>query len=180
MSTEEDKKAAATEENMEEEDDDDDLEKLQAEIDRMEAEAARISKETEELEKKKQKAEDKKDGSGAAAAAASDGDKVTHDKYVICSELLMIDERKGPTWLNQHTHVSSLFYSRHSIYVGQVDYSTTPEELLAHFEACGTVERVTIVCDKFTGKPKGIVSISWTGLLRYPTFSSIFCALFTF
>eukprot|EP00986_Skeletonema_menzelii_P005131 scaffold1811_cov145-Skeletonema_menzelii.AAC.22 len=38
----------------------------------------------------------------------------------------------------------------HSIYVGQVDYSTTPEELLAHFESCGTVERVTIVCDKFT------------------------------
>lgn len=43
----------------------------------------------------------------------------------------------------------------HSIYVGQVDYSTTPEELLGHFESCGTVERVTIVCDKFTGKPKG-------------------------
>ena len=42
-----------------------------------------------------------------------------------------------------------------SIYVGQVDYSSTPEELLAHFESCGTVERVTIVCDKFTGKPKG-------------------------
>ena len=43
----------------------------------------------------------------------------------------------------------------HSIYVGQVDYNTTPEELLAHFEACGTVERVTIVCDKYTGTPKG-------------------------
>jgi polyadenylate-binding protein 2 len=43
-----------------------------------------------------------------------------------------------------------------SVYVGQVDYSATPEELLAHFGACGTIERVTIVCDKFTGKPKGI------------------------
>jgi RNA recognition motif-containing protein len=42
-----------------------------------------------------------------------------------------------------------------SIYVGQVDYNTTPEELLGHFEACGTVERVTIVCDKYTGRPKG-------------------------
>lgn len=42
-----------------------------------------------------------------------------------------------------------------SIYVGQVDYSATPEELLKHFDACGTVERVTIVCDKFTGRPKG-------------------------
>lgn len=48
-----------------------------------------------------------------------------------------------------------LYWLRHSIYVGQVDYSSTPEELLAHFESCGTVERVTIVCDKFTGRPKG-------------------------
>lgn len=45
-----------------------------------------------------------------------------------------------------------------SIYVGQVDYSATPEELLKHFDACGTVERVTIVCDKFTGRPKGTVA----------------------
>ncbi|KAK1748932.1 polyadenylate-binding protein [Skeletonema marinoi] len=49
----------------------------------------------------------------------------------------------------------------HSIYVGQVDYSTTPEELLAHFESCGTVERVTLVCDKFTGKPKGFAYLEF-------------------
>ena len=42
-----------------------------------------------------------------------------------------------------------------SIYVGQVDYSATPEELVSHFGACGTIERVTIVCDKMTGRPKG-------------------------
>ncbi|GKY97358.1 hypothetical protein MPSEU_000694200 [Mayamaea pseudoterrestris] len=48
-----------------------------------------------------------------------------------------------------------------SIYVGQVDYSTTPEELLAHFEACGSVERVTIVCDKFTGRPKGFAYLEF-------------------
>ncbi|KAL9185071.1 hypothetical protein ACHAXT_002848 [Thalassiosira profunda] len=49
----------------------------------------------------------------------------------------------------------------HSIYVGQVDYSATPEELLAHFESCGTVERVTIVCDKFTGRPKGFAYLEF-------------------
>lgn len=49
----------------------------------------------------------------------------------------------------------------HSIYVGQVDYSTTPEELLAHFESCGTVERVTIVCDKFSGRPKGFAYLEF-------------------
>jgi polyadenylate-binding protein 2 len=28
---------------------------------------------------------------------------------------------------------------------------------LAHFGACGTVNRVTIVCDKYTARPKGNV-----------------------
>lgn len=66
-----------------------------------------------------------------------------------------------------------------SVYVGQVDYSTTPEELLAHFGACGTIERVTIVCDKFTGKPKGTVLnetiffVSW--LWRFACFSVFSC-----
>ncbi|CAB9527544.1 Embryonic polyadenylate-binding protein 2 [Seminavis robusta] len=48
-----------------------------------------------------------------------------------------------------------------SIYVGQVEYSTTPEELLAHFQPCGTVERVTIVCDKITGRPKGFAYLEF-------------------
>ena len=39
----------------------------------------------------------------------------------------------------------------------QVDYSATPEELQAHFQACGTINRITILCDKFTGHPKGSV-----------------------
>jgi hypothetical protein len=61
-------------------------------------------------------------------------------------------------FLPSHPHCSfdSFYVFRHSVYVGQVDYATTPEELLAHFEACGTVERVTIVCDKLTGRPKGV------------------------
>ncbi|KAI9301505.1 hypothetical protein BJ944DRAFT_271400 [Cunninghamella echinulata] len=42
-----------------------------------------------------------------------------------------------------------------SVYVGQVDYSTTPEELQAHFQVCGGINRVTILCDKYTGQSKG-------------------------
>ena len=49
----------------------------------------------------------------------------------------------------------------HSIYVGQVDYTATPEELVVHFESCGTIERVTIVCDKFTGRPKGFAYLEF-------------------
>lgn len=37
----------------------------------------------------------------------------------------------------------------------QVDYGATPEEIQQHFQSCGTINRVTILCDKFTGHPKG-------------------------
>ena len=51
----------------------------------------------------------------------------------------------------------------HSIYVGRVDYTTTPEELVVHFESCGTIERVTIVCDKFTGNTLNLqMMLPWT------------------
>jgi polyadenylate-binding protein 2 len=114
----------------EEEEEEEDLEKLQAEIARMEEEAARIAKETEELKAKSKSAGDK-----AAATAAT-----TTDKAATAADGV---KRDGL-----------------SVYVGQVDYTSTPEELLAHFEACGTVERVTIVCDKFSGRPKGTSHIT--------------------
>ncbi|KAK4172789.1 hypothetical protein QBC36DRAFT_337114 [Triangularia setosa] len=42
-----------------------------------------------------------------------------------------------------------------SVFVGNVDYSTSPEELQNHFGECGSINRVTILLDKFTGQPKG-------------------------
>ena len=44
-------------------------------------------------------------------------------------------------------------------YLSQVDYSATAEELEQHFHGCGSVNRVTILCDKFSGHPKGFVAI---------------------
>jgi len=49
-----------------------------------------------------------------------------------------------------------------------VDYSATPEEIQGHFQACGTINRVTILCDKFTGHPKGY---------EFGRPSSLFCIL---
>jgi polyadenylate-binding protein 2 len=47
----------------------------------------------------------------------------------------------------------------------QVDYGATPEELQSHFQACGTINRITILCDKFTGHPKGYVgTFFWVSL----------------
>ncbi len=48
-----------------------------------------------------------------------------------------------------------------SIYVGNVDYGATPEELQQHFQSCGTINRVTILCDKFTGHPKGYAYVEF-------------------
>ncbi|XP_071959306.1 polyadenylate-binding protein 2-B-like [Antedon mediterranea] len=48
-----------------------------------------------------------------------------------------------------------------SIYIGNVDYSATAEELEAHFHGCGSINRVTILCNKFTGHPKGFAYIEF-------------------
>ncbi|KAK4716868.1 hypothetical protein R3W88_015206 [Solanum pinnatisectum] len=47
-----------------------------------------------------------------------------------------------------------------SIFVGNVDYACTPEEVQQHFQACGTVNRVTILTDKF-GQPKGFAYVEF-------------------
>ena len=38
-----------------------------------------------------------------------------------------------------------------SIFLGNIDYSATPEEITEHFHNCGTIERATILRDKQTG-----------------------------
>lgn len=51
---------------------------------------------------------------------------------------------------------------KRSIFVGNVDYSTSTEELRFVFKECGAIERVTIPTDKFTGKPKGYAYIEFS------------------
>lgn len=48
-----------------------------------------------------------------------------------------------------------------SIYVGNVDYSTKPQELQTFFSSCGAVERVTILTNKWTGHPKGYAYVQF-------------------
>lgn len=57
-----------------------------------------------------------------------------------------------------------------SIFVGNVDYSASPEEIQAHFQSCGSINRVTILLDKFTGQPKGYV----LDCSLYPLFSPLY------
>ncbi|XP_052871964.1 polyadenylate-binding protein 2 [Anopheles cruzii] len=48
-----------------------------------------------------------------------------------------------------------------SIYVGNVDYGASAEELEAHFHGCGAINRVTILCNKADGHPKGFAYIEF-------------------
>lgn len=43
----------------------------------------------------------------------------------------------------------------------QVDYKATGEELNQFFKECGTINRVTIMCHKATGQPKGFAYIEF-------------------
>lgn len=52
----------------------------------------------------------------------------------------------GQTFCNIETFGGLLF---------KVDYTATAQELESHFHGCGSIHRVTILCDKFTGQPKG-------------------------
>lgn len=48
-----------------------------------------------------------------------------------------------------------------SVYVGNVDYGASAEELEAHFHGCGIINRVTILCNKADGHPKGFAYIEF-------------------
>ena len=49
-----------------------------------------------------------------------------------------------------------------SIYIGNVDYSATEEELRNTFIGCGEIVRVTIIKNMKTGHPKGAAFIEFT------------------
>nr|KAF6411242.1 PABPN1 like, cytoplasmic [Rousettus aegyptiacus] len=60
------------------------------------------------------------------------------------------------------TPVEKMEVDHRSIYVGNVDYGGTAKELEAYFNHCGEVQRVTILCDKFSGHPKGYAYVEFT------------------
>ncbi|XP_023220224.1 polyadenylate-binding protein 2-like [Centruroides sculpturatus] len=48
-----------------------------------------------------------------------------------------------------------------SVYVGNVHYGATAEELEQHFYGCGSINRVKILCDKYSGHPKGFAYVEF-------------------
>lgn len=148
--------SAAAEDNVADAADEEDLEKLQAEIAKMEEEAAKIAAETANLEKSKEGAGS---GSGSGSGSGADGGAKSSDGGAAADAAASGNASGGGGGGKDGAEKASV--DQLSIYVGQVDYSATPEELLSHFEPCGTVERVTINCDKFTGAPKGFAYLEF-------------------
>ncbi|KAM9302027.1 embryonic polyadenylate-binding protein 2 [Gastrophryne carolinensis] len=50
---------------------------------------------------------------------------------------------------------------KRSVYVGNVDYGGTAHDLESHFSSCGAINRITILCDRFSGHPKGYAYIEF-------------------
>jgi RNA recognition motif-containing protein len=50
-----------------------------------------------------------------------------------------------------------------NIFVGNLSYQTTEDELQAAFAAYGTIERVSIVRDRDTGQPRGFAFVEMAG-----------------
>ena len=52
--------------------------------------------------------------------------------------------------------------------MGNVDYGSTAEQLEQQFSRCGQVNRVTILCNKFDGSPKGFAYIEFVDQSAVP------------
>ncbi|XP_057568680.1 embryonic polyadenylate-binding protein 2 [Hippopotamus amphibius kiboko] len=73
----------------------------------------------------------------------------------------LLSPETGRTPLSIDTPTETLEADHRSVYVGNVDYGGTAQELEAYFSHCGEVQRVTVLCDKFSGHPKGYAYIEF-------------------
>jgi len=85
-------------------------------------------------------------------------------------EMQKAAEELSPTHPSHSPHAASLSplafgdqgeTDARSVHVGNVDYSATATDVEQHFHGCGSVNRVTILCDRFTGTPKGFAYVEF-------------------
>ncbi|KAH9062072.1 hypothetical protein EDB87DRAFT_1807071 [Lactarius vividus] len=72
-----------------------------------------------------------------------------------------VEQVEGDETMPMETEDEKALIDNRSVFVGNVDYSATAEDIQAHFQACGTINRITILCDKFTGHPKGFAYVEF-------------------
>ncbi|KAI0002980.1 hypothetical protein BJV74DRAFT_714004, partial [Russula compacta] len=72
-----------------------------------------------------------------------------------------VEQPEGEEGAPMETEDDKALIDSRSVFVGNVDYSATAEDIQAHFQSCGTINRITILCDKFTGHPKGFAYVEF-------------------
>ncbi|KAJ0009723.1 hypothetical protein Pint_33279 [Pistacia integerrima] len=110
---------------------------------------SQIETELDDMKKRSKEMEDE------AAALKEMQTKVQNDMSSLQGFCAPPDPAAGATSQANKEEVDS-----RSVFVGNVDYSCTPEEVQQHFQSCGTVNRVTIRTDKF-GQPKGYAYVEF-------------------
>eukprot|EP00992_Anisonema_acinus_P004791 TRINITY_DN16456_c0_g1_i1.p2 TRINITY_DN16456_c0_g1~~TRINITY_DN16456_c0_g1_i1.p2 ORF type:complete len:168 (-),score=37.62 TRINITY_DN16456_c0_g1_i1:42-545(-) len=93
-----------------------------------------------------------------AEALRSKIEQLEREQQEMAMEISALDESLG-TAASPGKDPDSSVDSR-SVYVGNVDYDSQPDELAMAFSECGTVNRVTILCDVM-GNPKGYAYIEF-------------------
>lgn len=88
------------------------------------------------------------------------------DKQIGVNPQHLLDRSNSTPSLNM-SYEEKVEVDGRSCYVGNVDYGATAEELEQHFHGCGSINRVTILCNKFDGNPKGFATLNL--LTRIPS-----------
>merc|ERR1712051_1177621 len=83
------------------------------------------------------------------------------DKQIgVSSPQHLLDRSNSNSALNM-SYEEKVEVDARSVYVGNVDYGVTAEELEQHFHGCGSINRVTILCNKYDGNPKGFAYVEF-------------------
>ncbi|NXI65475.1 PABP2 protein, partial [Anseranas semipalmata] len=134
------------------------LEAIKARVREMEEEAEKLKELQNEVEKQMNMSPPP--GNGQAPPLPRDVIPAPRDVIVTSSPpSLFVYTAAGPVIMSLEEKMEA---DARSIYVGNVDYGATAEELEAHFHGCGSVNRVTILCDKYSGHPKGFAYIEFS------------------
>ncbi|NWR86440.1 EPA2A protein, partial [Furnarius figulus] len=109
-----------------------------------------------EIEKEDEKLKELQLETESHLFTSSEADTQTSLCHSVCDKASLLSTGHLPKASKKKVEVD-----QRSIYVGNVDYGGTAEELESHFNSCGQINRVTILCDKFSGHPKGYAYIEF-------------------
>jgi hypothetical protein len=121
-----------------------------------------------EMEEEAAKLREMQAAAQAASEASADGAPMETDEDRAAADIrsVYVGNVRGSCLCAAYWCIRTTVFT---LLILQVDYGATPEELQAHFQAVGSINRITILCDKFTGHPKGWKSSQSSRLTRIDT-----------